>query len=232
MLEAAMKEMDMNKIKQELLKDDCDVIDFKFNVPQASHMGGAWERAIRSVRAVLNSILQDHGTLDDELLRTFFAEAESVVNSQPLSYSSMTSTNLVEPLTANHLLTMKAKVLLPLPGTFVKSDLYAKQRWRRVQFLAQQFWHRWRREVLTALQQRHKWQRPARSLQVDDIVVMSDDELPRGRWPLARVVQTYVSADGLVRKVRVRTVQGEYDRPVQRLILMMEGFPDGEPSEC
>ena len=141
----------------------------------------------------------------------------------------MTSTNLVEPLTANHLLTKKTKVLMPLPGTFDKADLYVKQRWRRVQFLSQQFWQRWRRELLTELQPRSKWHRPARGLQMNDIVVMVDDELPRPKWPLARVVRTYVSADGLVRKVRVRTVHGEYDRPVQRLILLMEGFPDGEP---
>ena len=55
------------------------------NVPAASHMGGVWERPIRSVRAVLASVLTSNGEqLDDELLRTLMCEAESIVNSRPI----------------------------------------------------------------------------------------------------------------------------------------------------
>ena len=51
----------------------------------ASHMGGVWERQIRSVRNFLASPLESHGThLDDESLRTFMVEAEAIVNCRPL----------------------------------------------------------------------------------------------------------------------------------------------------
>ena len=100
LLEAALKEMDHDRIRQELLKEQCDWIEFRMNVPKASHMGGVWERQIRSARTALNGLLQSHGQhLDDELLRTVMAEAEAIVNSRPLSYCSMTHTDLVEPIT-------------------------------------------------------------------------------------------------------------------------------------
>ena len=38
--QAMLNEMNRDKIRQALLKDSCDWINFKMNVPQASHMGG------------------------------------------------------------------------------------------------------------------------------------------------------------------------------------------------
>ena len=66
-LQAALKELDNVKIQRELAKDSCDWIEFNFNVPHASHMGGTWERMVRSVRSALVAILTQHGgILDDE----------------------------------------------------------------------------------------------------------------------------------------------------------------------
>ena len=55
-------------------------ITWIFNPPAASHMGGLWERQIRTVRKVLNSIMQNTHTLDDESLNTLFCEVEAIVN--------------------------------------------------------------------------------------------------------------------------------------------------------
>ena len=35
--------MDQSRVHQFLLERDCDWIEFQFNVPSASHMGGIWE---------------------------------------------------------------------------------------------------------------------------------------------------------------------------------------------
>ena len=48
-LQAALYEMNHEKIQRELLKDNCDWFTWKMNVPHASHMGGVWERQIRTV---------------------------------------------------------------------------------------------------------------------------------------------------------------------------------------
>ena len=57
-------------------------IKWQFNTPRASHMGGVWERQIRSIRRVMNAILKN-AVLDDERLATVFCEAESIISSRP-----------------------------------------------------------------------------------------------------------------------------------------------------
>ena len=52
-LAAALKELNTTSLKEYLSSEDCDWIDFNLNVPQASHMGGIWERQIRTARSVL-----------------------------------------------------------------------------------------------------------------------------------------------------------------------------------
>ncbi|KAK3754031.1 hypothetical protein QZH41_020297 [Actinostola sp. cb2023] len=102
-LKEALAEMDQDSVKAELLKDNCDWIEFKMNVPSASHMGGAWERQIRTVRNVLSSLLQDNGAqLDDESLRTLMCEAEAIVNSRPLTVDQLTDPESSGPLSMQY----------------------------------------------------------------------------------------------------------------------------------
>ena len=91
------------------------------------------------------------------------------------------------PLTPNHVITMTPSNLLPPPGLFVKEDLYIRKRWRRVQFIAEQFWSRWRKEYLASLQKRQKWITAQRNLTVGDIVLVTDHDTPRSEWPMAIV---------------------------------------------
>lgn len=118
-------------------------MELKMNVPHASPMGGVWERQSRTARSVLASLLEHNGTQpDDESLRTLMVEAESIVNSRPLTVNHHDS---LEPLTPNYLLTMKSKVVLQPPCVFQRADVYSRKRWRRVQHLAGQFWDRWKK---------------------------------------------------------------------------------------
>ena len=184
--------------------------------------------------------------LDDESFRTLMKEVQAIVNSRPLALNDMSSTDSPEPLTPNHLLTMKSKVLMPPPGNFVKEDLYLRKRWRRVQHLANEFWDRWRKEFLQALQLRKKWVKPKRNLQVGDILMVKDENIPRNAWKLARVEEVFPSEDGLVRKVKLAMATSSLDnegrrvsdvqhleRPIHKLVLIQEvdrEFPNEEPS--
>ena len=206
------------------------------NFPHSSHMGGAWERQIRTVRNVLASLLSHHGTqLDGETLRTFMVEAEAIVNCRPLTADTINSPQLPQPLMPNHLLTMKSKVIMPPPGNFQRADLYSRRRWRRVQYLANEFWIQWKKDYLQSLQPRQKWSATRRSLQVNDIVVVKDDQSPRNAWKTGIVEETYPDKDGLVRKVRLRIADDTLDkngratapasfldRPVQQLVLLLK----------
>ena len=234
-LAEAVSEMDDKQIEQFLLQEGCN-FSFKTNVPHASHMGGVWERQIRSVRNVLSSLLYHHGKqLDDESLRTFMCEAAAVVNSRPLTVQNTNDPMSLEPLSPNHLLTMKSKLLMPPPGQFQRPDLYCRKRWRRVQYLANEFWIRWRKEYLQNLQTRSKWQGKKRNAQVGDIVLISDDNLPRSQWHLGKIVEANADQDDLVRKVKVlvgtvaldkkgqRLESKSYlERPVHKLVLLYE----------
>ena len=183
---------------------NCDWIEFNFNAPTASHMGGVWERQIRTVRSVLSALLEKNGRqLNDEALRKFMCEAEAVMNSCPLTTDSTTSPVSLEALTPNHLLTTKTRVVLPPPGVFQAADHYSRKQWRRVQHLTNEFWVRWKKEFLHALQERQKWVRPRRNLQVGDVVIIKDDNTPRNQWQQARVTEAQKEKDGLVRKVNL-----------------------------
>jgi len=94
-------------------------------------MGGIWEHQIGTTRSVLSSLLQEHGKqLDDEALRTLMTEAESIDNCRSLTVENLTDPLASEPLTPNHLLTLKTQIALPPPGKFEPPDLYSRKRWR------------------------------------------------------------------------------------------------------
>lgn len=231
-LQEALKQVDSNRIVTFLAEKQCD---FKMHTPHSSHTGGVWERQIRTVRNILRSTASlSSGRMDDASLRTFFYEAMAIVNSRPLTVDNLSDPNSPEPLTPNHLLTMKSKAAMPPPGKFIREDIYARKRWRQVQFLSEQFWSRWKREYLSNIATRQKWHTPRRNLKVGDVVMEKMDDLPRNEWRLARVMDTVTDNDGLVRKVKIRfgerkIVKGQcsgkpsiVERPVQRLVLLLE----------
>ena len=202
-LAKSIASINSTELKAFLLRQDCDT-EFRMNPPKASHMGGAWERMIRIVRSILNALLDAHGTrLDDESLGTFLYEVAAVINSRPLALDHVTDPEHPEPLTPNHLLMIKSKVILPPPGQFSDTDLYSIKRWRGVQYLVDQFWVRWKREYLPWLQLRQKWLKVERDLRVGDVVLLVDELAPRNLWKRGRVIEVYPSQDKRVRKVKV-----------------------------
>lgn len=225
----AVKEMDQESLKQL----GCE---FVMNPPSASHMGGAWERQIRTIRSVLTSILdQSCKMLDTSSLRTYLYEVMAIVNSRPITSHLLNDPSGPQPLTPNLLLTMKSSVIFPPPGDFVREDLYLHKRWRRVQYLANEFWHRWKREYLLSLQQRQKWQKTRRNVKVNDIVIIQDDAAFRNDWKLAKVTAVYPSEDGCVRKVQLlisdsslddqgkrQSKQVHLDRPIHKIVILLE----------
>lgn len=140
---------------------------FVMYVPSASHMGGIWERQIQTARSILTAMLnKSSNRLDTTSLRTLLYETMAIINSRPLSVEYLNDPSGPEPLTPNHILTMKSSGILYPPGQFCREDLYLNKRWRRVQYLANEFWQRWRREYLLNLQQQQKWQKVSRNLRV------------------------------------------------------------------
>ena len=66
-MKKALPEMDHSRIRAFLLGHSCDWIEWRKNPPESTHMGGIWERLIRTVRNVLSGLLLEHsGKMDDE----------------------------------------------------------------------------------------------------------------------------------------------------------------------
>ena len=134
--------------------------------------------------------------------------------SAPFSYKFVDSS--IEPLTPNHLLTQKSRIVVSPPGEFVRQDLYLSKRWRRVQYLANIFWTRWRQEYLCEINKRQKWSGVQRNMEVGDVVLICDENLARNDWRLARVVETFTSSDNLVRSVRLQIATADLDKNGRR----------------
>ena len=214
-LRAAVEMWNQQKIANVLIQKG---ISWKFNLATASHMGGIWERVIRSVRKVMRSLLKNQ-VVTGEVLRTLMTEVERVLNSRPLTPSGDDPHDL-SALTPNYLLLLRENVNLP-PGLFTKEDQYTKRRWRQVQYLANTFWKRWIAEYLLTLQERQRWLKPRRNFCVGDVVLVVDERLQRGQWPLGRVTDTFKGKDGLVRSVMVKTKGNvELQRPIAKLCFL------------
>lgn len=206
-------------------------IEWRFQPPAASHFGGVWEREIRSVRKVLGALMNvQQIRLHDEELLTLMCEVESILNARPLTAISNDPDDM-EALTPNHILLYRSEVTFP-PGLFSSDDLYVRKRWRQVQYLSELFWTRWRKEFLVLLQKRQIWSSEEKSCEVNDLVLLVDQLLPRNQWSLGRIVNTYPDEQGRVRvaDVKIARVKGELKpggqtvivkRPISKLISLM-----------
>ncbi|XP_043199287.1 uncharacterized protein LOC122368999 [Amphibalanus amphitrite] len=95
-------------------------ITWKFDVAGASHHGGVWERQIRSIRRILESLLTSQ-SLKEETLRTIFCEVENILNSRPLTPVS-SDVRDDPPLSPNDILLLGGHgVTLPF-GVFSQAD--------------------------------------------------------------------------------------------------------------
>ena len=194
-------------------------IQWQFNPPGASHMGGAWERMIRTVQELLASLTSEKN-LDDDALHTLLLGVEAMINSRPLTDVSV-DVDADLPLTPNHLLRMDPSIGLPPMLTDV-TDNYARQRYRTVQLVADKFWRRWVQEYPRTLYPRKKCHKRRENVSLNDIVLVSDHTLPRGVWPLGRVMKLYPDARGVVRVVDLKTASGILKRPVTKFCVIVK----------
>lgn len=194
-----------------------------FNAPHSSHMGGVWERMIGVSRRILESMLLNTHNLTHDVLITLMAEVSAIINARPIVAVS-SDPDSPEVLCPSALLNMKLEQdQQPVNDMSIK-QLY-KDQWKRVQYLAGQFWLRWRKEFLQSLQNRSKWHSDQTPLKVNDIILLKDKEVARNYWPLGRVSKLFPSTDGKIRKLEVCVIkdgkQTFFVRPVVDTVLLV-----------
>ena len=207
----AWQEMDHNTIQKSLRKNG---VQWSFNPPKASAMGGVWERMIRTVRKVLLGVLNPHTTLNDEMLQTVFCEVENLVNSRPITKVSDDPED--GALTPNHVLIMTSNS--PEEAATLCSGASVRGKVRRIRAYLDCFWDKWVREYLLEQQQRHTWDRTRTDFRVGELVVIQESGVARGHWPLGRIKEVVKGRDDRVRSVLVKTMTSEYHRPVCKIV--------------
>ena len=194
-------------------------IEWRYSPPGGPHMGGCWERLVASVKRAVRVVIGSQ-CVTDEVLATVLAEVEFVLNSRPLTYVSSDGSDPIA-LTPNHLLLGRDDPCLP-PSVTTDERIGIRRRWKHAQQIAEHFWRRWTREYVPTLIKREKWTRDTQPLAVGDVVLVAEDNLPRGRWPLARVSKLLPGRDGRVRSAELKTRSGSYVRPVVKMCRLEE----------
>ena len=162
-------------------------IKWKFNPPSAPHFEGIFEIMIKAAKRAILAILGNADVNDEELI-TAFTEAESLLNSRPLTYQSANPEDNV-PLTPNHFLHGQCGGQFA-PQVDKESSINLKKRWRRVQELSRHFWHRWMKEWVPNLSSRKKWYHSNKNLKVRDIVLLISSKNTRAHWPLGQLLRS------------------------------------------
>jgi hypothetical protein len=206
-------------------------VNWYFSPPSAPHFGGSWESMVKSAKAALKVVL-GCTTVKEEVLRTIMAEVVAILNARPLTHLSVDPED-ESPLTPNHFLLGRAHPHIP-PDLFDETGVLSHRRWRQAQELIERFWRRWMIEYVPALTERNKWTRKNRNVQVGDLVLIVDQNAPRGTWLTGTVSRlltaktTLPKKEQVVRTVWVKTATGEYRRPVVKLCLLRRA----EDSSC
>ena len=207
-------------------------IEWVFNIERAPWWGGVFERMVRSTKRCLKKMIgQSKLSLDE--LHTATVEIESIINSRPLSYIS--ASDLEEPLTPSHLLIGRRILNLPdnlgylsdpADEEFTVDSSQLRKRVKHLSNTLNHFWKRWRSEYLVELRESHRQSNHNHSTQSSiargDVVVVHDENLPRGFWRLGRVEEVLTGRDGQIRGATVRLAsrnrqQTLLHRPIQLL---------------
>lgn len=190
-------------------------IKFVYNPPGAPHFGGCWEREIRSIKAALKVTIGAQ-TVTEEVLKTVLVEVEGVLNSKPLGYTSLDVADL-DPITPFCFLIGRQDASSP-QVVYQNSEILSRRHWRHSQLLADHFWRHFLKYYLPSLQARQKWRTDKRTLEIGNVVMIVNPQLPRALWPVGKVTVVFPGSDGKIRTASVDVKGRTYTRVVARRI--------------
>ncbi|GFY12252.1 integrase catalytic domain-containing protein [Trichonephila clavipes] len=192
-------------------------IEWKFIPPRAPSFGGLWEALVKSIKYHLRRVASGSNLTYEEFL-TVCIQIEGILNSRPLCPLSSNSDDL-NALTPAHFLIGRSMTSVVKPN-LIELKENALNKWQRITRLVQLIWNKWHRCYLSELQQRNKWQFKKQNVNVGDLVVLIEDNMPTFKWPLGRITEIYSGSDALIRVVKVKTQFGEYKRAISRVCLL------------
>lgn len=201
-------------------------VQWHFTPPSAPHFGGLWEAAVKSAKHHLLRATKG-ALLSFEEMTTLLCKIEAILNSRPL-VSISDDPNDHEALTPSHFLT-GGPAILPQEPDVSTVPITRLRRFELMKAQLQTFWKRWSQEYLPQLQTRGRWASLSRKVEVGNLAILKEDNVPPMRWKLVRIVAVHPGTDGVVRVVTVRLSSGtELKRPMVKLALLPNANEDGE----
>lgn len=190
---------------------------WKHNPPYAPHMGGVWERLVRSVKSGL-AYMEMPRIPEEETFITALAEVESTVNSRPLTYLPLDSEESTA-LTPNHFLLLSSSGVVQPSVRPTEEGAALRSNWKLAQVMLDRFWMRWIREYLPVIARQPKWFGEVKAINVGDLVIVVNEGV-RNSWIRGRIIRVYPGRDGRVRSADVQTSFGIMRRPATKLAVL------------
>ena len=195
---------DILKIKSVLSEEFSFNFNLQWNIPHASHQNGVLEALVKSVRQGLNSIYKNLA-FTKEQWRTFLTEIGYMINS---SHKYPSSANVWESpsVTPNGIMMRQHN---PLPQPEPEDKVNPRLPLKSTQNIVKEFWKCWIKHFTPNLLPRNKLETFRTQLQTQEIP-----------WKIVLVTDIYPGNDRLVRRVRIKTAKGEYDKSIHKLCVI------------
>ena len=189
--------------------------------PLSPFKGGVYERMVAICKKSLKGAL-GRKLLSFEQLRTILTEVEAVVNTRPITfvYSDSDSFQVLRPsdFLAPHRDNgppLFEENMEPEYCEFQSNTQQLTERWKKNALMLDKLWALWQTEYLAMLRERsqndHKQKKvlATHMPRVNDIVLIHEDNMPRGAWRVGRIKELIHSADGLIRSAIVQLPKGK-----------------------
>ena len=220
-LQAMVEGLDTDRLK-EFCADKG--MKWQFVTPAAPHQNGCAEALVKSCKLTLKKAIGDQVLTPFEL-HTCLLEVANLVNQRPIGRIPNDPDD-GSYLCPNDILLGRASSKVP-QGPFHQTQ-NPRHRFEFVQKIVDSLWTRWTRDVFPSLLPRKKWHSEKRNVRVDDFVIMQSPNAVRGKWNVGRIINVYPGQDGRVRNVKIKTRDGEYQRPISKIAVIYpaEGYDD------
>uniref|UniRef100_A0A183GFI4 Integrase catalytic domain-containing protein n=1 Tax=Heligmosomoides polygyrus TaxID=6339 RepID=A0A183GFI4_HELPZ len=190
-------------------------IKWNFITPLSPWKGGFYERLVALFKSAYKKSI-GRNVLPLNQLQTVVVEVEATLNSRPITPFREKDTFIHVLRPVDFLIPQVELQLPPLPPQL--DDLYDSSHnlaswYKSTLSILDHFWKLWQSDYLSALRERHRAtsKRPKSTSiapEIGDVVLVADENAPRGSWTYGLIVQLNPGQDGSVRTAEVRTPNG------------------------
>ncbi|XP_044019550.1 uncharacterized protein LOC122859932 [Aphidius gifuensis] len=180
-------------------------IQWHFTPPLSPHFGGLWEAAVKSFKHHFKRVIKPDILLSQEEFNTLIIEIEAILNSRPLTPISTDPSDFMV-LSPGHFLIGHALTTIR-DHDYNNIPMNRLSRWQLIEQLKQEFWQRWHNEYLNEMINRSKWNKDNNNIEMGDVVLLKEDNIPPMHWALGRIIETHPGTDGIVRTVTIKTAK-------------------------